>query len=48
MLTEQVPEAMMLLHSFMVTLMDNVERMIPTITPENFRDDQPVMKVLAI
>ncbi len=47
MLTEQVPEAMMLLHSFMVTLMDNVERMIPTITPENFRDDQPVMKVLA-
>ncbi|HUM46688.1 MAG TPA: NosD domain-containing protein, partial [Chitinophagales bacterium] len=44
MLTEQVPEAMMLLHSFMVTLLDNVEKIIPTITPENFLDDQPAMK----
>lgn len=47
-LTEQVPEAMMMLHSFMVTLLDNVERMIPTITPENFRDDQPAMKAIPL
>ncbi|MBK9731178.1 MAG: nitrous oxide reductase family maturation protein NosD [Chitinophagaceae bacterium] len=46
MLTEQVPEAMMLLHSFMVTLLDNVEKIIPTITPENFLDATPAMKPL--
>lgn len=48
MLTEQVPEAMMLLHSFMVTLLDNVEKIIPTITPENFVDERPVMKPLEL
>ncbi len=48
MLTEQVPEAMMLLHSFMVTLLDNVEKIIPTITPENFMDDKPVMNPLQL
>ena len=48
MLTEQVPEAMMLLHSFIVTLLDKIEKIIPTITPENFRDNNPLMKPVTI
>ena len=48
MLTERVPEAMVLFHSFIVTLLDNIERIIPTITPENFRDDSPLMKPVKI
>lgn len=48
MLSEQVPEAMMLFHSFIVTLLDHAEKIIPTITPENFRDDHPLMKPVTI
>lgn len=38
------PIAVMFLHSFMVTLLDKTEKIVPSITPENFRDDSPVMK----
>jgi nitrous oxidase accessory protein len=38
------PIAMLLFRSFMVTLLERTEKLIPSITPEVFRDDRPVMK----
>ncbi|MEZ4909884.1 MAG: nitrous oxide reductase family maturation protein NosD [Saprospiraceae bacterium] len=38
------PIAMLLYRSFMVTLLDRTEKLIPSITPEDFRDDYPRMK----
>lgn len=43
-ITEDAPYALMLLHSFFVDLMDETEKVMPTITPEQFRDDAPLMK----
>ena len=43
-ITEQMPYTLMLMHSFIVELMDKVEKGIPTIVPENLKDDQPLMK----
>ena len=34
------PIAMLLYRSFMVNLLDKTEKLIPSITPEDFRDDQ--------
>jgi nitrous oxidase accessory protein len=44
MVIEQVPEALMLLHSFMVALLDQMEKVMPSITPPNFADPLPKMK----
>lgn len=41
---ENNPIAMLLFRSFMITLLERTEKLIPSITPENFRDDAPVMK----
>jgi nitrous oxidase accessory protein len=41
---ETNPPAMMLFRSFMVTLLDKTEKVLPSITPENLRDEQPRMK----
>ncbi len=41
---ENNPIAMLLYRSFMVTLLERTEKLIPSITPENFRDDRPVLK----
>ena len=41
---ENNPIAMLLFRSFMITLLEKTEKLIPSITPENFRDDSPVMK----
>ncbi|MCB0659336.1 MAG: nitrous oxide reductase family maturation protein NosD [Saprospiraceae bacterium] len=38
------PIAMLLYRSFMVNLLDKTEKLIPSITPEDFRDDQPKLK----
>ena len=46
MIIERMPVAMILLRSFMVTLLEKTEKAIPSITPENFRDDAPNMKPL--
>ena len=43
-LTEQYPSVMLLFHSFMATLLDKSEKILPSITPDNFIDDQPLMK----
>ncbi len=44
MIVERVPAAMMLWRSFLVLLLDNAEKVLPAITPENLKDNQPRMK----
>lgn len=44
MLIEQNANSLLFLRSFMVTLLDKAEKAIPSLTPENLRDDKPFMK----
>jgi nitrous oxidase accessory protein len=48
MIVEKNPSAMMLFRSFMSTLLDKTERLIPGLTPENLKDDYPYMKPLKL
>jgi nitrous oxidase accessory protein len=48
MIIEQNPPAMMLFRSFMTSLLDKTEKIIPTLTPENLKDDHPLMKPLPL
>ncbi len=48
MLVERYPTAMILFRSFMVTLFDRTERLIPSLTPESLKDDQPLMKSVKV
>ncbi|MFV0606843.1 MAG: nitrous oxide reductase family maturation protein NosD [Niabella sp.] len=47
-IVEKNPPAMILFRSFMVTLLDKSEKLIPSLTPDNFVDSKPLMKSLAI
>ncbi|HEY4651689.1 MAG TPA: nitrous oxide reductase family maturation protein NosD [Pontibacter sp.] len=44
MLVERVPPSVMFMRSFMVDLMDNIEKVMPSFIPENVADAQPMMK----
>jgi nitrous oxidase accessory protein len=44
MVIEQNPNSVILLRSFMVTLLEKAEKAIPSLTPELLRDDKPKMK----
>jgi nitrous oxidase accessory protein len=44
MIVEQNPNALILLRSFTVQLLDKAEKAIPGLTPENLIDDKPLMK----
>ena len=44
MLVERVPPSVMLMRSFMVDLLDNMERVLPSIIPQNLVDERPLMK----
>ena len=44
MIIEQNPPAMILFRSFMASLLDKTEKVLPSITPENLKDDTPFMK----
>jgi nitrous oxidase accessory protein len=46
-LVEQMPYAVMLMRSFTVDLLNRAERNIPSIVPETFVDDKPLMKLIA-
>ena len=48
MIIEKIPPAMMLFRSFMTTLLDKTEKLIPSITPENLKDETPLMKPLPL
>lgn len=42
------PPAMLLYRSFMVTLLDKSERILPSLTPDNFIDNTPLMRPLPL
>jgi nitrous oxidase accessory protein len=44
MIVEKNPPAMMLFRSFITSLMDKTEKILPSITPENLIDEHPMMK----
>lgn len=46
MIAEDNPNALVLLRSFMVSLLDKSEKAIPSLTPENLIDKNPLMKPL--
>lgn len=48
MVIENNPPAMILIKSFMASLLDRTEKIIPTITPENLIDDFPMMKPIVL
>jgi nitrous oxidase accessory protein len=47
-LTENSPSAMLLFRSFMITLLDKSEKILPSITPDNFVDKTPLMHSLSL
>lgn len=48
MIIERMPPAMMLFRSFITTLLDKSEKVLPGLTPENLKDDTPLMKALPL
>jgi nitrous oxidase accessory protein len=48
MVVERMPVAMLLWRSFLVALLDRAEKVIPAMTPINFKDDKPMMKAYDI
>jgi nitrous oxidase accessory protein len=48
MVVEQIPTAVLLWRSFFVFLMDRAEKAIPAITPENLKDESPLMNAYDI
>lgn len=48
MIVVQNPTAMVLFRSFMVTLLDKTEKLLPSLTPENLKDEFPLMKQLQL
>jgi nitrous oxidase accessory protein len=48
MLVEKNPPAILLHHSFMVQLLDKSEKLLPSITPEDFIDLHPLMHPLPL
>jgi nitrous oxidase accessory protein len=47
-IVEKNPPAMLLFRSFMVTLLDKSEKIIPSLTPDNFIDNSPLMHSLKL
>jgi len=47
-IVELNPPTMLLYRSFIVTLLDRSEKIIPTLTPDNFIDDFPLMHVIPL
>ncbi|MEC3879484.1 nitrous oxide reductase family maturation protein NosD [Parapedobacter sp. 10938] len=48
MVVEKYPAAMLLFRSFMVTLLDRTERVMPSLIPEDLKDDFPMMNPVAL
>lgn len=47
-LVEQNPSVMLLFRSFLIDMLDRTEKIIPSLTPESFVDDQPLMKPIKL
>ena len=48
MIVEQNPPAMILFRSMMTSLLDKTEKILPSLTPENLKDEHPLMKALPL
>ncbi len=48
MIVERNPASMILLRSFMSTLMDKAEKVIPSLTPEQLKDELPAMRSFSL
>lgn len=48
MITERNPGALLLLRSFLTTMLDRAEKVLPSITPEKLKDESPLMKPLPL
>ena len=48
MIVEQNPPAMILFRSMMASLLDKTEKILPSLTPENLKDEHPLMKALPL
>ncbi len=48
MIVEKNPPAMILFRSFIAALLDKTEKILPSLTPENLKDDRPLMKPLSL
>jgi len=48
MVVEQNPNSLLLLRSFMVSLLDKAEKAIPSLTPEHLVDEKPLMRRIKI
>ncbi len=46
-LVEQMPYAVMLMRSFTIDILNRAEKNIPSIVPETFVDDKPLMKMIS-
>lgn len=44
MIVERMPTAVLLWRSFLVFLLDRAEKVVPAMTPENLKDEQPAMR----
>jgi nitrous oxidase accessory protein len=47
-ITQKIPVSMILYRSFLTEIMDQVERIIPTIIPDQWKDSSPVMKKIVL
>lgn len=47
-IVETTPPAMLLFRSFMVTLLDRTEKILPSLTPDNFIDNAPAMRAIRL
>lgn len=48
MIIDQNPPAMILFRSLMASLLDKTEKILPSLTPENLKDEHPLMKPLPL
>jgi nitrous oxidase accessory protein len=48
MIIESNPAALMLFRSLIVSLLDKSEKLLPGITPENLKDEKPLMRPLPL
>ena len=46
--TERIPSAMILYRSFLTDIMNQVEKLMPSVIPDNLKDDMPMMKRLKL
>lgn len=47
-ITEKIPSAMILYHSLLSDIMDQVEKVMPTVIPDKLKDEEPLMKKIKL